>query len=94
MRTSSHLQALAAAIAAKGHADARGWQQFQAAVSGLKLTRSRALREAEEVSAALEAALKAEREAGRVDEYDAGERKRPCMVVQGAAWHMLLVQRN
>ncbi|GAB4822001.1 hypothetical protein N2152v2_009047 [Parachlorella kessleri] len=63
-------QVMQALMAAKSQRDPKGWQQFQAAVSGLKLTRSRLLREAEEVAAALEAARKREREAGREDEYD------------------------
>lgn len=62
-----------ALVAAKGQADPKGWQAFQAAVSGLKLRRSRVLREAEEAGVALEAALKREREAGLVDEYESGE---------------------
>ncbi len=66
-------QLMQALVAAKSQQDAAGWQQFQAGVSGLKLRRSRLVGEAQEVEAALEEARRREREAGRVDEYDAGE---------------------
>lgn len=79
-------QLLQALVAAKGAADAKGWQDFQARVSGLKLTRSRALREAEEVAAALEQAQRREATAGEVDEYDAGDSFLGCIPALRAGW--------